>query len=336
MSFDETKVTENTETVPAANTEVSESKPSETIGDNTASSDSAAATGDGQVASAYTPNYKYKVTDQEKELEEWVRPFIKDPDTEKKFKDIFTQVDAFGFQKQKREAAESRLESLAKDFQDQNEWVKSTIQLKDKDLDQFFARVRLSDEQIMKHVLAKLERQEALKSLPPELRQAYNDAAPLRNRVAELEAQLAEGQTMHQQREIQSRATELDNTLSSPEVAALAAEYDARAGAPGSFRKLVIRHGSAEFAESEGKRDLAAAEAVNEVLTLLGLKQATQGASQAPKPNESASTTPKVVVPSKTAVIPNVGSGVATSPTGKKPKSIDDIRAMAKAMQEAG
>jgi hypothetical protein len=129
----------------------------------------------------------------------------------------------------------------------------------------------------------------------------------------------------------------LDRVLGSPDVAPLVAKYDELAGKPGSFLKQVIRHGDAEFRDSEGKRDLSPQECVAEVLAFLGLKNANQGAGQAPKPNDSATAAKVVVVKDKTAVIPNVGSGSANPALGKKPKSIEDIRAIAKAkMQEAG
>lgn len=288
---------------------------------------------------AWTPDYKYKVADQEKELEEWVRPLISDAEKEKKFKDLYTRVDAFEFQKTKREKAEQTAAQIEQEHKKLANWVQGMISLRDgDDYDEFFSKVRLDEKKVMQWMLNKLETQEKLKDLPPHLQQAYNERQEYKRRAAELEESNQQLQHEYRQQIIQQTAHELDQTLSSPEVAALVANYDERAGAPGAFRRLVIRHGDAEFRESNGQKHLNAQQAVNEVLSILGHKQATQGASQASKPNGSATTTPKVVPqPDKSAALPNVGGGGSASTTGfKKPKSIDDIRAMSRAMSDAG
>lgn len=293
----------------------------------------------GAESPAWTPDYKYKVADQEKELEEWVRPFVSDADKEKKFKDLYTRVDAFEFQKTKREKAEQTAAQIDAEHKKLANWVQGMISLRDgNDYDEFFSKVRLDEKKVMQWMLNKLETQEKLKDLPPHLQQAYNERQEYKRRAVEAEESNQQLQNDFRQQSIRQTENELGQTLSSPEVSALVASYDERAGAPGAFRRLVIRHGDAEFRESAGEKNLTPQQAVNEVLSILGLKQATQGASQASKPNGSATTTPKVVPqPDKSAALPNVGGGGNSSTTGfKKPKSIDDIRAMSRAMSDAG
>lgn len=285
----------------------------------------------------YTPDFSYRVADETKELEEWVRPLLRDAETEKRIKDLYTRADAFGFQKSKREKAEAERDAAKREYEGLAQWVNGMIALRDGgELDEFFSKVRLDEKKVMQWMLNKLEAQEKLKDLPPHLQQAYNERQEYKRKARELEESNQALQAEYQQQMIAARKNELDRVLSSPEIATLANQYDQRAGAPGSFMRLVIRHGNAEFVESNGQKDLTPQQAVSEVLAILGLQQATQGAGQAPKPNGSATTTPKVVTPQKTEVIPNVGSGGASAPTHKKPKSIDDIRAIAKAMRDAG
>ena len=41
---------------------------------------------------AYNPNYKFSVMDKEHEIDEWLRPVIKDAEMEKKVKDLYTKA----------------------------------------------------------------------------------------------------------------------------------------------------------------------------------------------------------------------------------------------------
>ena len=54
-----------------------------------------------QEPAPYTPSLKYKVYDQEKEFPEWTKSYIKDPETESRFKDLFDRSDGLPFIKER-------------------------------------------------------------------------------------------------------------------------------------------------------------------------------------------------------------------------------------------
>src|SRR5574338_786965 len=55
------------------------------------------------VPPAFTPNYKYRAALQEKEIEEFWRPLIKDAESEKRVKDALTRLDGFDLVKSSRD-----------------------------------------------------------------------------------------------------------------------------------------------------------------------------------------------------------------------------------------
>ncbi len=275
-------------------------------------------------AEEYTPNYKYKALDQEKEFEDWVKPYLT-KDTEEKFRDLFSMKDAAEFMKAKREEERLAKEEIFGKYGELESTIKDVMSLKDYDLGMFFDRLQLPRAQVAKWLLQQLETQE----LPPEQQKTYTELDTLKRKVYELERNNQGIASTYETQLVQARTTDLNNVLNSPEVQPLVQQFDSRLGKPGAFRDMVVRHGRAEWDISGGKRDLSAGEAVKEVLTILGMQ--SQVASQATKPNETPAE-PKIVKEKKPTVLPNLGGGGA-SPAGKQPKNLDDLRALAREAQ---
>ena len=57
----------------------------------------------------YTPNYKFKVLDTEKEFDEFIRPIIKDKDSEEKLRDLYTKAHGLDTVKNKYEETKEQL-----------------------------------------------------------------------------------------------------------------------------------------------------------------------------------------------------------------------------------
>lgn len=280
-------------------------------------------------APAYVPNHKYKVLDQEKEFDEWIRPHI-NKDNESKVRELYEK--AMGLDHVKSKLGEERLtkEAVMKQYSNVTGEVKKILQHRDKgDLDTFFRMTNIPKETVLRWAIQQAQLIEATKDLPEDAKRVYNEYGDLKQRTLLLEEQLENMSSGHVEHAVQARTSELDGLLERPDVSPLASAFDTRLGKAGSFRDLVVRHGKAEWDASQGKRDLSPEQAVNEVINLLGLK--SQVADPATTPNEPAAPiAPRVVQSTKPTVLPNPGTGNGSAAV-VKPKSLDDLRKMAKA-----
>lgn len=268
---------------------------------------------------AYQPNWKFKVSGEEKEMDEWIRPAIKDAETEKKLRKLYE--DAYGLEpvKASREKIQQEHQELKQNYQSLHSSVEEAMTYKHQgNLGMFFQKTGVSDDQIAKYMLEKINRS----NLPPEQQQVYNELDAKRNQELQLARQLEESDTRY--REIASKAKEweVDQWLAKPEVSSIVERYDGLNG-KGSFKNYVAEVGEYLFHKNSGQ-DVAAEIAVNTVLQRLG--NAYRG-QQASSPGSTESATPTKELP----VIPNV-SGKNVSPTQKSVRSIDDLR---KLSQEA-
>lgn len=266
---------------------------------------------------AYTPNFKYKAANQEKELDPLFHSLIKDQDSEKKVKEIFSKVDAFDYIKQKKEHAETQHDSLLADYNQ----VQSTVQrfnesVQNNDLSSAFRLAGITKEQIFKWTQQQLQ----LMEMPPEQRQQYEQFEQAKQGKFELEQRVQQIQQQYQTQAVQNRAMQLDMALSRPQVASFAEKWDQN-GEPGSFRNFVIEEAKKVYYDTQ--QDLSPDQAVNLVMQRFGkflnvgdtTMQSPQAVPQGQRANPP--------------VIPNV-TGKAASPIKKVPRSIDDLRKLAK------
>ncbi|MFN9974317.1 MAG: hypothetical protein ACK58T_30920 [Phycisphaerae bacterium] len=277
----------------------------------------------------FTPNYKYKAALQEKEIEEFWRPLIKDADSEKRVKDFLSKIDGFDFVKNSREKAEKQLESLTQDFQSQAqvvERVEKAVQAGD--LTSVFRQLGVDREAIFRWTQEQLQRME----MPPEQRKAYEDAENLRLQQSQMQEQMTQYQQMYQQQAVQARTMQLDYVLSRPEISQAANNWDSLQGQPGAFRDLVIQEAQAAYYQLG--QDLSAEQAAQRVMQKFGKVITQSGAQQVPQVQDASSQTPQVIAPQARPVIPNI-NGKGASPIKKAPRSLDDLKRMAKEAQAA-
>lgn len=276
---------------------------------------------------AYQPNYKFKVLNEEKEFDEFIRAAIKDADTEKKARELYEKaygIDHVKAQRDEERTAKTRVENEYHQLMDE---IAELGEIRKKDYGLFFKKLGIPKQEIAAWIYREAQALDATEKLPENLKSVYTDIEELRHQNYLLQKKMEAADSGRQSAVLQARRTDLTNVLVAPETKTLVDQYDARLGKPGSFEQMVIRHAAAEWEASQGKRDLSAREAVNEVIQMLGLTPTPPG--QASGSTQS----PKVVAPPKAAVLPNVGSGTATPTVAKKPQSIADLREMAKAMQ---
>lgn len=269
-------------------------------------------------AQKYEPNFKFKVLDEEKEFDEWVRGAVKDKDTEAKVRELYEK--AHGLDHVKPKLAEERqareqVEGKLQEFVDE---VRETVSWAKKDFGIFLEKIGMTKAEVAQWVL----QQAQIEQMPEAERAVYNEVNALKRQMAEMEKANSRLSVSRETEATQARVTELHQVLGNPEIAPLVQEFDKRLGQDGSFMNMVVRHATAEWHQS--KRDLSAKEAVDQVLKILNLRAQTP--SQAVTPNEPSKTT-KVAQPHRPTVLPNLGAG-STSPAAKRVKSVDDIRKM--------
>ena len=269
------------------------------------------AEGQATEAAPFSPNWKFNVHDKDYEVEEWLRPVVKDAETEKKIKELYTQ--AYGLEpvKASRERLQKEHEELKSNYSSLYNDVYEAMSYKQQgDLGGFFQKVGLTDEDVAKYMLEKINRQQ----LPPEQQRVYNELEAKRKAELYQARQLEELQTQNRTMASQQREWEVDQWLARPDVSSIAERYDASNGR-GSFKRFVAEVGVMHH--SMYGEDPTVEQAVGVVLKRLGDAYKSQPApvSQAPQNNQE----------KPLPVIPNV-SGKNVSPTRKALRSVDDLR----------
>lgn len=276
----------------------------------------------------YNPNYKFKVLDKEMEFDEFVRGSIKDADTEKKIRELYEKAYGLDSIKPKHEALKEKVNNHYSKIESEHTSLTNTINLLDKmlqqgDIDNFLSALEIPEETFLKWAVKKAQ----LMELTPDKREEYNRSVAERNRLYQLEQQNQAFQEQFFESQVQARTTQLDNELFKPEVAQVAASFDARAGRQGAFREEVIKRG--QFAWTMYQKDIPVEQAVKEVMLLVGNTIPQQ--QQASVNGVAQSSGQPQVVPPKPNVIPNI-QGQASTPVKKKFKSLDEMKQYANSL----
>lgn len=269
-------------------------------------------------APAYTPNLKYKVNMEEREFDQWLHPVIKDADTEKKLRKLYEDAYGLEYVKPKYEAAQSRAKEYEQKYNDFHTQVSEIVGLRDKDFWGFMDALGLDKEKVAKHVLEEVKKLE----LPEDQKRIYDELEKTRRSNFQLEKQFQEEQARSQQASVQARTHELDTILTRPEISAYAKSYDTARKKSGAFKEAVVRYGISEW--NVNQKDLGAEQAVFDTMSMLGEYYRGQQNPQVTQQSSDDKPLP---------VIPRV-SGKAVSPTGKSPRSLEDLKKIAASFQE--
>ena len=265
----------------------------------------------------YTPNYKFKVMDQEKEFDPWIRGAIKDAETEKKVKELYEKAYGLDYVKPKYEQTQKEYGNLSQQYQSlYNDANEAMYYKRQGDLDAFFEKVQLQPEKVYQWVLDKIQRQ----NLPPEQQRVYNELEQRRRAEFQASGQMQEMQQQYHAMASQAREAEVNSVLARNDIHPIVQAYDAKNG-PGAFRHFVAEYGVMHY--NVHGQDPTAQQAVDAVMKRLGDAYRSGPTNVASPASGGEKPLP---------VIPNV-AGKAVSPTRKSPRSIDDLRKLA---QEAG
>lgn len=279
----------------------------------------------GEPLPAYSPDYKYKANGKEKEIDERLRPLIKDKETEEWIKKILSKADGL-------EEVLAHREHYRNQFNTLNAQANAVISdVKNRDYSSALQKLGVDTNDI-KSVMSGLKfKKEDIIRYAYELAQLTpeQEAAYARERELELSAlqQQSQVEQLHQrlyQQEVQLKTSELKMVLSTPDYAPLVEAFDQKNG-QGAFWDEVCRRGEYYDLKGSPKQVMDLVNEVGSIAKLLVTQtpaqaQATPAANQQVKQN---------VVP----VIPNV-SGASASPARKKTKSLKELREYAKTLSD--
>lgn len=263
----------------------------------------------------FTPNYKFKVMDEEKEIDEWLRPVIKDADTEKKAREILEKAYGLDYAKPKHEERELQLKEISEQYHNILTPVQEVLSARDAgDFDTMLELINVPVEKMAQWLVDKANRL----NLPEDQQKVYNEFDTTRRTNMSLERRLQAMEQREQTQSVQARTSELNQVLQRPEVTQAIKQFEARPGLkPGAFRDAVIKQAKAEWFIN--KQDISAEQAVQQVMALANL-QMQQSGQVAPA---------AIIDTAQLPVIPRI-SGKSVSPTSKQPRSVEDLKKLAK------
>lgn len=267
-----------------------------------------------EVVKDYVPTYKYKANGQELEIDEKYRDLIKDESSEALVRDLMERSYGLEHNKEKSQMLQQEMQKINQEYQALSDGVNELgYYLKKGDLDSAFKLLDLNDTTVMGYVKKKLEERE----LPPEQREALRQQSAHVQENFHLSRELDTLRRRQEEMEVSQMRNEFHSVMSSPEVQAIASEFDSRVGKANAFADEVIRTGN--YYEKVEQRDLPVRQVVDEVIGRLGLSGTTaQGQAVS-------SAVQQVRKPAEKPVIPAV-KGQGGSPVRKSVQSLDDIR----------
>lgn len=259
-----------------------------------------------QAAEEFTPNYKFKVYDQEKEFDDFIKPIIKDKETYAKVKELYEKAHGLDYVKPKYQKTKTDYENLNTQFNKVNGTFENILSLANKkDLRTLAQVFGFSGKEILSAANQELNYLE----MSPEQRQDIERRQEIERQNYTLMQQNQQLQQHVESNATQARQQELDFTLSKPEYSELATLFP-------DFRNQVIEHASLVWTSS-GK-DLTAAEAVASVAQryqpILARLNSAQTTVSAPQTQQQQKT------------IPNIGQGSSQSPIARKIRRISDLQ----------
>lgn len=302
-----------------------ESSSEQTASTEASSNDSSQASQEMQASAPpqYTPNYKFKVKDKELDFDDFIKPSLKDAETEKKVRELYEK--AYGLDEVKSDR--QLLKEKAKDFETKYTNVEQGLKTlgsyaQKKDFRTFFDILNIPRQDIINYALEELKYEE----LPADQKAIIEAQRQREQEYEQTSWQNRQLQQQMQQLSLQQATFELNQELAKPEVASAITAFETRFGKPGAFRAEVIRRG--QYYEQVHRTSPPASQLVAEVLQIVGgIPQAQQGAGGS---HGTLETQAQIVQNQQSKpVIPVMsGGGSAKSPVKKVPTSIDDLRKM--------
>lgn len=269
---------------------------------------------------AYNPNYKFKVMDKEYEVDEWLRPVIKNQEMEKKVKELYEKAYGLESIKPKHQAIKEELEQTRAKVAETDKALETLGKyVADNDFDSFFEGLNIPKNKILEYALELVRREQ----MSPEQKAQWEHSRQAKEAARYYEVESARLQQSQQQFAVQQRTFELDMALGVPEAKVVADAYNAGMGSPGAFKDYCIQIGQAYAARGQ---DIPATQAVSEAIKHLKAINPSLGAAVVAGGAQ-------VVQASQKPVIPNI-QGRGTSAVKPAVKSLEDLKKRARELTE--
>jgi hypothetical protein len=262
-------------------------------------------------APVFTPDWKYKFNGQEKEVDAFFRPLVKDAQALEKVKDIIQRAEAVEIHKQKSKQYETELS----EYKPTVETVSKLREMYEKgDHERVLSNIGYTDEMLYKIVQEKLSRQQ----MSPEQKAVWEKEQKLALENEELLKQNEVYRSQAQQELANLTGYQLEAELGKADYQGMKEMYE-KANGSGSFRQLVIDRG-AYLVDRAGKHVPP-----SEVM-------ASVAKEFAPFINQVPAGAAPVTAQQKPKVIPNVGRS-GGSPTRSAITSLDQLKQLQKQFQ---
>lgn len=291
----------------------------------------------GDAPKEYTPDYGYRFNDEKKEMDEFWKAFVKDPESEKKIRDTLQRAEAVDMYKSKSQEISQQIESYKQLEQEYTPVIEKLEEIKamyaeGRDQEALtalgFTPERVLESMDDQAVYNEARRRLQFKNLPEEQKQVYHEKKKIYAESVEKERRY---QTELQQREagysqvftqlVEMTRSQMSQELARPDVKALSDKFDASNG-DGAFAEFVRKQG--ETLVNDNGRYMTPAEVVTHVMkTFGGFVQ--QGSSGAPGVGNAMAPQTQQNIITKKASIPSVSS-TSGSPAKQGISSMADIK----------
>jgi hypothetical protein len=182
---------------------------------------------------SYVPSYKFKFGESEVEVDERLRPVIKDKDTEEFVRGLYQRYHEFDPIKTERDRLSQHYAQIQDSLNNLVTWRSSNPL-------GFLKAAGFSEQDIVQVAQSIVN----FKSLPPEQQKAYADQVKQRDEYTSLQSQFQQLQKTNMATAAQLLDLEFDQIMSQPDVTSAARSYDERVGKTGAFKHIFFLHGS--------------------------------------------------------------------------------------------
>ena len=315
MSDETTSVDSTTESTAVESTSSTETPQVDTSAPGTE--------GQAPVPPAYAPNYKYNALGKEHEFDDFVRKSVTTAEQEKRLREVYEKAHGMDSIKTRFNETRGNLQSTRQELGGIKDHLKELGSfIGQKDYGSMLKFFKIPENDMLEWAMQYAQRQQ----MPPEERQMYDARDAATQQVRELQKQ--NEYLMDQQRVsiANTRQYELDSAMKDPNITGFSQNFDARAGQAGAFQMEVARRGALHYQVTG--QDLPPSEAVRQTLLSLGYTGENGGQQQGTQQTSAQAQAP---VGQRNPTLPNI-SGKSSSPTKRAPKSLDEMRKMANAM----
>lgn len=273
----------------------------------------------------FTPDYKYKVRDEEHEFDEWARPLIKDEATQKHMQDLYTKGHGLALAKTERDQYKEKFGNVEQSLNILNGYVQDYYKNPQNGGDaarNFIESLGLPKQMFLQYAVNELKYQ----GMTPEQRTEVDTSRQQEQYVNQLQTSNQRLMEQNEQIALNQRKLELNSALMETNVSAIAQDYDTRAGRQGAFQELVIDRGI--YHSKVNNQDIPAGQAIDEVVNMLaiGNPQGTAPITQTGQVGTPPPVQTQHNVQQQKPVLPNISGHSTVSPAKRTVSSIQDIK----------